>query len=127
MTLYTAERLAEMLGVQKSTVQQLVRAGEFGPTVNVARKHLVTEDGLAEFIARRTGPRAQRPCPRTANQLSPPGTATATLGRSERRTTMPQTKTPPRCWQHRDGQTKKFITCILPYISPICKAFANSR
>ena len=49
-------RLAEMLGVQKSTVQQLVRAGEFGPTVNVARKHLVTEDGLAEFIARRTGP-----------------------------------------------------------------------
>ena len=45
MTLYTADRLAEMLGVQKSTVQQLVRAGEFGPTVNVARKHLVT--GLA--------------------------------------------------------------------------------
>lgn len=40
----------------RSTVQQLVRAGEFGPTVNVARKHLVTEDGLAEFIARRTGP-----------------------------------------------------------------------
>ncbi len=56
MTLYTAERLAEMLGVQKSTVQQLVRAGEFGPTVNVARKHLVTEDGLAGFIACRTGP-----------------------------------------------------------------------
>ena len=27
--------------------------------------------------------------------------------------------------QHRNGQTKKFITCILPYISPICKAFAN--
>ena len=49
-------RLAEMLGIQRSTVQQLVRAGEFGPTVNVARKHLVTEDGLAGFIARRTGP-----------------------------------------------------------------------
>ena len=46
MTLYIAERLAEMLGIQRSTVQQLVRAGEFGPTVNVARKHLVTEDGL---------------------------------------------------------------------------------
>ena len=56
MTLYTADRLAEMLGIQRSTVQQLVRAGEFGPTVNVARKHLVTEDGLAGFIARRTGP-----------------------------------------------------------------------
>ena len=49
MTLYTADRLAEMLGIQRSTVQQLVRAGEFGPTVNVARKHLVTEDGLAEI------------------------------------------------------------------------------
>lgn len=46
MALYTAERLAEMLGIQRSTVQQLVRAGEFVPTVNVARKHLVTEDGL---------------------------------------------------------------------------------
>lgn len=31
MTLYTADRLAEMLGIQRSTVQQLVRAGEFGP------------------------------------------------------------------------------------------------
>lgn len=27
MTLYTADRLAEMLGIQRSTVQQLVRAG----------------------------------------------------------------------------------------------------
>ena len=27
--------------------------------------------------------------------------------------------------QHRNGQTKNFITCILPHISPICKAFAN--
>ena len=104
MTLYTADRLAEMLGVRKSTVQQLVRAGEFGPTVNVARKHLVTEDGLAGFIARRTGPAHSR---------------------SERRTTMPQTKTAAPVLQHRNGQTKKFITCILPHISPICKAFAN--
>lgn len=38
---------------------------------------------------------------------------------------MPQTKTAAPVLQHRDGQTKKFITCILPYISPICKAFAN--
>ena len=71
MTLYTADRLAEMLGIQRSTVQQLVRAGEFGPTVNVARKHLVTEDGLAGFIARRTGPahRGLAPAPQTT---SPP-------------------------------------------------------
>ena len=38
---------------------------------------------------------------------------------------MPQTKTAAPVLQHRNGKTKKFITCILPYISPICKAFAN--
>ena len=38
---------------------------------------------------------------------------------------MPQTKTAAPVLQHRDGQTKNFITCILPHISPICKAFAN--
>ena len=38
---------------------------------------------------------------------------------------MPQTKTAAPVLQHRNGQTKKFITCILPYISPICKAFVN--
>ena len=67
MILYTADSLAEMLGIQRSTVQQLVRAGEFGPTVNVARKHLVTEDGLAGFIARRTGPAHSGPAPTPQN------------------------------------------------------------
>lgn len=38
---------------------------------------------------------------------------------------MPQTKTAAPVLQHRDGQTKKIITCILPYISPICKVCAN--
>lgn len=38
---------------------------------------------------------------------------------------MPQTKTAAPALQHRNGQTKKFITRILPHISPICKAFAN--
>lgn len=27
--------------------------------------------------------------------------------------------------QHRDGQTKKIITCILPHAVKICKCFAN--
>ena len=27
--------------------------------------------------------------------------------------------------QHRDGQTKKFITCILPYLARVCKVCAN--
>lgn len=38
---------------------------------------------------------------------------------------MPQTKTAAPVLQHRNGQTKKLITCILPHVSPICKAFAN--
>lgn len=38
---------------------------------------------------------------------------------------MPQTKTAAPVLQHRNGQMKKFITCILPYISPICKVCAN--
>ena len=38
---------------------------------------------------------------------------------------MPQTKTAAPALQHRNGQTKNFITCILPYRSPIRKAFAN--
>ena len=38
---------------------------------------------------------------------------------------MPQTKTAAPVLQHRNGQTKKIIPCILPYISPIGKAFAN--
>ena len=38
---------------------------------------------------------------------------------------MPENKIAAPALQHRNGQTKHFITCILPYISPICKAFAN--
>lgn len=38
---------------------------------------------------------------------------------------MPENKIAAPALQHRNGQTKKIITCILPYISPICKAFAN--
>ena len=63
MTLYTCTQLAELLGISRSTVRALTRAGEFGETVNVARKHLVTEDGLSGFIARRTGPAHSGPAP----------------------------------------------------------------
>lgn len=38
---------------------------------------------------------------------------------------MPQTKTAAPALQHRNGQTKKFITCILPHLARVCKAFAN--
>lgn len=56
MVLYTPDKLAALLGVSKSTVLRMIRAGEFGQTVNVARQHLVTETGLEEFIAAHTGP-----------------------------------------------------------------------
>ena len=38
---------------------------------------------------------------------------------------MPENKIAAPALQHRNGQTKKIITCILPYIRHICKAFAN--
>lgn len=76
MTLYTADRLADMLGVCKTTVQRLIRAGEFGPTVNVARQHLVTEAGLESFVAHRTGkavPAAAQPKPTRRRKHTDPG------------------------------------------------------
>ena len=36
---------------------------------------------------------------------------------------MPQTKTAAPVLQHRDGQTKKIITCILPHIAPHLQGF----
>ena len=60
MTLYTCTQLAELLGISRSTVRALTRAGEFGETVNVARRHLVTEEGLAAFVAAHTGPAYNR-------------------------------------------------------------------
>ena len=38
---------------------------------------------------------------------------------------MSTTKTAAPVLQHRDGQTKKIITCILPYLAHVCKACAN--
>lgn len=38
---------------------------------------------------------------------------------------MPQTKTAAPVLEHRDGQTKKFITCILPHLAHVCKGLAN--
>ena len=38
---------------------------------------------------------------------------------------MNTTKTAAPVLQHRDGQTKKFITFILPHLGKVCKCFAN--
>lgn len=56
MAIYTPDKLADLLGVSKCTVLRMIRAGEFGETINVARQHLVTEEGLDDFLAAHTGP-----------------------------------------------------------------------
>ena len=38
---------------------------------------------------------------------------------------MPQTKSAAAVLQHRDGQTKNFITCILPHLARVFKGLAN--
>ena len=38
---------------------------------------------------------------------------------------MPQTKTAAPVLQHRNGQTKNFITCILPHLARVCNVCAN--
>ncbi len=38
---------------------------------------------------------------------------------------MPKTKTAAPVLQHRNGQTKKIITCILPHLARVCKVCAN--
>lgn len=38
---------------------------------------------------------------------------------------MPQIKTAAPVLQHRNGQTKNFITCILPHLARVCKVCAN--
>lgn len=38
---------------------------------------------------------------------------------------MSTTKTAAPVLQHRDGQTKNIITCILPYLARVCKVCAN--
>ena len=38
---------------------------------------------------------------------------------------MPENKIAAPALQHRNGQTKNFITCILPYLARVCKVCAN--
>lgn len=72
MTLYTAERLAEMLGVQKSTVQRLCVPGEVWPHGQRGAQTPGDRGRPGRVHCAPHRPCAQRPGPRTANQLSPP-------------------------------------------------------
>lgn len=54
---YTAAQLAERYDMSKGSIQRLIRAGEFGPTINAgSRTHLVTAEGVRQFEATHTGP-----------------------------------------------------------------------
>ena len=53
---FTSEQIAKMLG-NKSVrrVRDLIRKGEFGPTLQYGRRRLVSQDGVDAFIERHTG------------------------------------------------------------------------
>ena len=54
---YTVEQLAERYGMSKSSIQRLIRAGEFGDTINAGpRTHLVTAEGVRQFELAHTAP-----------------------------------------------------------------------
>lgn len=54
---YTAAQLADRYSMSKSSIQRLIRAGEFGPTINTGpRTHLVTAEGVRKFEAAHTAP-----------------------------------------------------------------------
>ncbi len=54
---YTAVQLAERYSMSKSSIQRLIRAGEFGETINTGpRTHLVTAEGVRQFDEAHTAP-----------------------------------------------------------------------
>lgn len=58
---YTVEQLAERYGMSKSSIQRLIRAGEFGDTINAGpRTHLVTAEGVQHFESVHTSPAYMR-------------------------------------------------------------------
>lgn len=74
---YTAAQLAERYGTSTASIHRMIRAGEFGETLNVGeRTKLVTAEGLREFERTHTGPgytRKERRAPRQASSRPDPG------------------------------------------------------
>ena len=53
---YTVRQVAEKLGNKSPrTVRQMVLAGQFGPTLQTGREHLVPESGLKAYIQSHLG------------------------------------------------------------------------
>ena len=74
---YTAAQLAERYGTSTASIHRMIRAGEFGETLNVGeRTKLVTAEGLREFERTNTGPgytRKERRAPRRDSSRPDPG------------------------------------------------------
>lgn len=74
---YTAAQLAERYGTSTASIHRMIRAGEFGETINVGeRTKLVTAEGLREFEHTHTGPgytRKERRAPRRSGNRPDPG------------------------------------------------------
>lgn len=56
MQYYTAEQLGKMLNKSTDTMRRKICAGEFGETLNDGRTHMVSEQGLQNYIEKHTGP-----------------------------------------------------------------------
>ena len=74
---YTAAQLAERYGTSTASIHRMIRAGEFGETLNVGeRTKLVTAKGLREFENTHTGPgytRKERRALRRSSSRPDPG------------------------------------------------------
>lgn len=72
-TLYSPAEVAEILCVSPDTVRAAIRAGEFGDTVHPAKsRHLITVQGLQDYIATHTGPVESSQKPRARKKISVP-------------------------------------------------------
>ena len=56
MQYYTVEQLSKMFNKSPDTMRRKVNAGEFGDTLNDGKTHMVSEQGLQDYIKRHTGP-----------------------------------------------------------------------
>lgn len=53
---YTVRQVAEKLGNKSPrTVRQMILAGQFGPTLQTGREHLISESGLKSYIMSHMG------------------------------------------------------------------------
>ncbi|GEM_PF-6554207 len=56
MKYYTAEQLGKIFNKSVDTMRRKICAGEFGETLNDGRTHMVSEEGLQNYIEKHTGP-----------------------------------------------------------------------